>query len=60
MSVGSSKRIVLGDWGNYGWVLNINDQDFELEEILYFLVIGLTTKPIINKNSPSIILGSPK
>ena len=29
---GSSKRIVLGDSGNYGWVLNINDQDFELEK----------------------------
>ena len=31
-NTGSSKRIVLGDWGNYGWVLNINDQDFELEK----------------------------
>ena len=31
-NAGSSKRIVLGDWGNYGWVLNINDQDFELEK----------------------------
>ena len=31
-NAGSSKRIVLGDWGNHGWVLNINDQDFELEK----------------------------
>ncbi|MDA7697372.1 UDP-2,3-diacylglucosamine diphosphatase [Gammaproteobacteria bacterium] len=31
-NAGSSKRIVLGDWGSYGWVLNINDQDFELEK----------------------------
>jgi len=31
-NAGASKRIVLGDWGNYGWVLNINDQDFELEK----------------------------
>ncbi|MDA7821748.1 UDP-2,3-diacylglucosamine diphosphatase [Gammaproteobacteria bacterium] len=31
-NTGSSKRIVLGDWENYGWVLNINDQDFELEK----------------------------
>ena len=30
--VESSKRIVLGDWGNHGWVLNINDQDFDLEK----------------------------
>ena len=50
MSVGSSKRIVLGDWGDYGWLLTINDQEFKLRKILYRLVIGLTTKPIINKN----------
>ena len=31
-NAGSSIRIVLGDWGNYGWVLNINDQDFKLEK----------------------------
>jgi UDP-2,3-diacylglucosamine hydrolase len=31
--VGSCKRIVLGDWGDYGWVLNINDQDFELKKL---------------------------
>ena len=30
--VESSKRVVLGDWGSYGWVLNINDQDFDLEK----------------------------
>ena len=28
--VGSSKRIVLGDWGDYGWVLNIVNRDFDL------------------------------
>jgi len=30
--IGSSKRVVLGDWGNYGWLLTINDQDFNLEK----------------------------
>ena len=33
--VGSSKRIVLGDWGEYGWLLTINEQEFNLEK-LYF------------------------
>ena len=32
--IGSSKRIVLGDWGDYGWVLNIDNQDFDLEKFL--------------------------
>ena len=32
--VGSSNRIVLGDWGDYGWVLNIDNQDFDLEKFL--------------------------
>ena len=32
--MGSSKRIVLGDWGDYGWVLNIDNQDFDLEKFL--------------------------
>ena len=32
--VGSYKRIVLGDWGDYGWVLNIDNQDFDLEKFL--------------------------
>ena len=30
--VGSSKRIVLGDWGEYGWLLTINEQEFNLEK----------------------------
>ena len=28
--VGVSKRIVLGDWGEYGWFLTINEQEFNL------------------------------
>tara|TARA_A100001234_G_scaffold199187_1_gene190380 strand:+ start:790 stop:1503 length:714 start_codon:yes stop_codon:yes gene_type:complete len=28
--VGVSKRIVLGDWGEYGWFLIINEQEFNL------------------------------
>ena len=30
--VGSSKRIVLGDWGEYGWLLTIDGQEFNLEK----------------------------
>jgi UDP-2,3-diacylglucosamine hydrolase len=30
--VGASKRIVLGDWGDYGWLLTINEQEFDLEK----------------------------
>ena len=30
--VGSSKRIVLGDWGEYGWLLTIDGQTFNLEK----------------------------
>ena len=30
--VGQSKRIVLGDWGDYGWLLSINGQEFNLEK----------------------------
>mgnify|MGYP001484654873 FL=1 len=30
--VGSSKRIVLGDWGEYGWLLTIDEQEFNLEK----------------------------
>ncbi|NCW11485.1 MAG: UDP-2,3-diacylglucosamine diphosphatase, partial [Proteobacteria bacterium] len=30
--VGSSKRIVLGDWGDYGWLLTINEQAFDLKK----------------------------
>ena len=30
--VGQSKRIVLGDWENYGWLLSINEQEFNLEK----------------------------
>ena len=30
--VGSSKRVVLGDWGEYGWLLTINGQEFNLEK----------------------------
>ena len=29
---GASKRIVLGDWGDYGWLLTINEQEFDLEK----------------------------
>ena len=32
--VGSCKRIVLGDWGEYGWILSIDNQDFDLKKIL--------------------------
>ena len=27
-----SKRIVLGDWGEYGWYLNIDEKDYNLEK----------------------------
>ena len=30
--VGSSNRIVLGDWGEYGWLLTINGQVFNLKK----------------------------
>ena len=30
--VGASKRIVLGDWGDCGWLLTINEQEFDLEK----------------------------
>ncbi len=30
--VGQSKRIVLGDWGECGWLLTINEQEFNLEK----------------------------
>jgi UDP-2,3-diacylglucosamine hydrolase len=30
--VGNSKRVVLGDWGDYGWLLTINEQEFNLEK----------------------------
>ncbi|MDA9842034.1 UDP-2,3-diacylglucosamine diphosphatase [Gammaproteobacteria bacterium] len=30
--VGSSKRIVLGDWGDYGWFLTFDNQEFNLEK----------------------------
>jgi UDP-2,3-diacylglucosamine hydrolase len=30
--VGASKRIVLGDWGDCGWLLTINEQEFNLEK----------------------------
>jgi UDP-2,3-diacylglucosamine hydrolase len=30
--VGSSKRVVLGDWGEYGWLLTIDGQEFNLEK----------------------------
>ena len=30
--VGSSKRIVLGDWREYGWLLTIDGQEFNLEK----------------------------
>ena len=30
--VGQSKRIVLGDWGDHGWLLSINEQEFNLEK----------------------------
>ena len=30
--VGNSIRIVLGDWGDYGWFLSINDKDYKLEK----------------------------
>jgi hypothetical protein len=26
------KGIVLGDWGDYGWLLTINEQEFNLEK----------------------------
>lgn len=31
---GTSKRIVLGDWGNYGWFLYINEEKYSLEKFL--------------------------
>ena len=31
---GTSKRIVLGDWGNYGWFLYINEEKYNLEKFL--------------------------
>ena len=30
--VSDSIRIVLGDWGDYGWFLSINDKDYKLEK----------------------------
>ena len=30
--MGSCKRVVLGDWGSYGWFLTIDGQDFNLEK----------------------------
>lgn len=30
--VNDSIRIVLGDWGDYGWFLSINDKDYKLEK----------------------------
>ena len=31
---GTSKRIVLGDWGDYGWFLYINEEKYSLEKFL--------------------------
>ena len=31
-NIESSKRIVFGDWGEYGWLLTINEQEFNLEK----------------------------
>ena len=30
--MGSCKRVVLGDWGSYGWFLTIDGQNFNLEK----------------------------
>ena len=30
--VKTSKRIVLGDWEDYGWFLSVNEQEFDLEK----------------------------
>ena len=30
--INNSKRIVLGDWNDYGWFLTVNDKDYELKK----------------------------
>ena len=30
--INNSKRIVLGDWNDYGWFLTVNDKDHELKK----------------------------